>query len=330
MQKQAAAAIPLLERAVHLEPQNPKALYGLGLAYLNCRHLPQAAAAFRRATLLQPDYLHAHFNLAVVYDLQGMALAAIESYRTASLIDPKLADAHDRLGELLTDQGNIADAVISYRAAAAASPGTTMSRLNEGRVLLLEENFAAAREVFRRTVAIDPASSKAIELLGFIAANTGRFAEAVEYFGHAIAVNPRQIVTYLSLVAAKKITADDAALVDRMTELSRDRMLSDPERVMIHFALGKAMDDLGDYAEAMRNFDAANRIRSPQLVFDRQHLARQIDRAIATFTQVRFASIATWRSRIIGQYSFWECQGRELRWSNRSSPAIRMLPAAVN
>ena len=32
-------------------------------------------------------------------------------------------------------------------------------------------------------------------------------------------------------------------------------------RASVHFGLGKAFDDLGDYAEAMRQYDAANRLR---------------------------------------------------------------------
>ena len=289
VQDQSAAAIPLFHKALRLEPSNPKAHYGLGLACLNCRHLPEAAAAFRQATLLEPGYVQAHFNLAIACDLQGHAHAAIDSYRAATVHAPNLVEAHDRMGELLTDQGKIPEAIESYRAAAAASPGTTTGRLNEGRVLLLQEDFAAAKEVFRRTVALDPTCAKAFELLGFIDSSNGGFDTAVGFFDQALAVDPRQIVTYLSLVAAKKITQDDAALVGRMAALSQDRMLSDPERVMLHFALGKAMDDLRDYGEAMRNFDAANRIRSPQLQFDRRHLAQRIDRMIATFTADAFA-----------------------------------------
>lgn len=284
LQNQPMVAIPLLQQAVQLEPGNAKAHYSLGLACLNCRLLPQAVASFRQATALQPNYVHAHFSLAIALDLLGLPGAAIESYRSATVHAPNLAEAHDRLAELLVEQGRIAEAIESYRAAIAASPDTTLARLNEARLMLVEQNFAAAKEALRRTVALDPACSKAMEMLGAIAAGNGEFDEAVGYFSQAVAMNPQQIISYLSLANSKKVTKDDAELLDRMTGLLQDNTLSDPERVIIHFALGKAMDDLRDYAEAMRHFDAANRIRSPQMILDRRSLAQRIDRMITTFT----------------------------------------------
>ncbi len=288
-QDQAAAAIPLLEKAVQLDPDNATAHYNLGVAYLTCRSLPQAAASLQRATELRPDFVQAHFNLAIAFDSQGLAGPAIESYRATIVHAPDRAEAHNRLGELLVGQARIAEAAASFRAAADCCPGTTLARLNEARLHTIEGNLVAARQALHAVVALDPGCSKAMELLGVIATTAGEFDEAVAQFSQAIAVNPQQIISYLSLVNAKKITSEDAALLDRMRALLQDRTQSDPQRVLLHFGLGKAMDDLRDYAGAMRHFDAANRIRSPLLVFDRWQLTRQVERMIATFTAGSFA-----------------------------------------
>jgi tetratricopeptide (TPR) repeat protein len=290
-QSRSAAAIPVFERAVRLDPDNPEAHYGLGVACLAHGALPQAQAGFHQATILRPDYTQAHFNLATIFDLQGMAGAASESYRAALAhtpnvpeADDKLAQARDRLAELLFSEGHGTEAAEVYRAVMAASPDTTRARLSEARVFTIEEDWVAASAALRRVVAHDPSCGPAFEQLGAISAADGKIDEALGYFRQAVAVSPHHTTAWLSLVSARKITADDAGLIDRIKALLRSRTLTDPGRVQLQFALGKAMEDLGDYAEAMRHFDVANRIRSPRLQFDRAHLARHVERMITTFT----------------------------------------------
>ena len=55
-------------------------------------------------------------------------------------------------------------------------------------------------------------------------------------------------------------------------------------RTNVHFALGKAYDDLGDYAEAMRHYEEANRLRAMSARLDRPALVAKYDSIIAGFT----------------------------------------------
>ncbi len=61
-------------------------------------------------------------------------------------------------------------------------------------------------------------------------------------------------------------------------------------RINVHFALGKAYDDLGDYAEAMRHYEEANRLRAMSVRLDRAALAAKYDSLIAGFTAEALAS----------------------------------------
>jgi tetratricopeptide (TPR) repeat protein len=295
-QSQSAAAIPLFEAAVRLSPDNAEAHYGLGVAWLACRLLPQAQASFHQATVLRPNYAPAHFNLALTLDLQGFAEPAIERYRAALAHAPtdaeardKLAFAHDRLADLLLGAGREAEAAESHRAVIATSPGTTLARLSEARLFMIEQDWTAATAAARRAVDFHPTCGPALELLGAVSAITGDAAEALACFRQAVAVDPRYATAWLSLVSVRKITRDDAALIDQIEAVLRDQTLTDPERVTLHFALGKSMDDLGDYAAAMRHFDLANRLRGKGLRYDRQQLERHVDRTAATFTRCFFA-----------------------------------------
>jgi hypothetical protein len=56
------------------------------------------------------------------------------------------------------------------------------------------------------------------------------------------------------------------------------------QRLQLHLAIGKAADDLGDYALAMRHFDAADGVRRGFVPFDSAAFSVEIDRLIARCT----------------------------------------------
>ncbi len=62
---------------------------------------------------------------------------------------------------------------------------------------------------------------------------------------------------------------------------------------MLNFALGKAHDDLGEYAKAIDYFDAGNRLEHARQPFDRDGISAALDQLIGTFTPAFFARHAS-------------------------------------
>jgi Sulfotransferase family len=72
-------------------------------------------------------------------------------------------------------------------------------------------------------------------------------------------------------------------LIDHMRDLAEQPGLDAASRIAVRFGLGKAFDDLGEYAEAMRHYDAGNQLRATWERLDRAGLAAQMDSTIALF-----------------------------------------------
>ena len=53
-------------------------------------------------------------------------------------------------------------------------------------------------------------------------------------------MQPRAAGAYLGIVGAKKVTAADTTLIERMQTLLEERSLGEEERCSLHYALGKA------------------------------------------------------------------------------------------
>jgi tetratricopeptide (TPR) repeat protein len=290
-----AGAVSLLQEALRLRPRDSALHSDLGLAYLCGHRVAEAIGCFERAVALDATFAIAHFNLACALERQRRTADAVAAYRRAIALAPDLVEAHSRLGNLLHTEGHRDEALACFRGATAASPDSTLGRLNRVKVLL-EEDSAEAETVLRNIISLDPRSSEANRLLGNRLRETGRFEDAVACLDRAIDLDPTQIPAYHDLVHCKKLGDPDRPLITRMLSRLRGNHLGDRERALLHFAIGKSLDDLGAYDEAIGHLDEANRLERLGLFFDREQFAAHIDRLIEIFTAdliARNSAIAT-------------------------------------
>ena len=104
------------------------------------------------------------------------------------------------------------------------------------------------------------------------------FDEAADHLTRAIDGFPQ---AFHDLSIIKRFTETDRPLLDRMRSLAERPGLDVLARVGVRFGLGKAFDDLGDYAEAMRQYEAANGLRGTSERLDRPALVARYDNIIA-------------------------------------------------
>ena len=124
------------------------------------------------------------------------------------------------------------------------------------------------------------------DLLGNLLSEFGRFDEARECFQRAITMAPLLAGCYYDLVRCRPVTSDgdDDGLLQRMQAALATPGLDAAQRLRIHLAIGKAADDLGDYALAMQHFDAADAVRRGSASFDSAAFSIETDRLIARCT----------------------------------------------
>lgn len=89
-----------------------------------------ALPALEKATKLSPDDAEAHSNLGDALKNLGRLDDAVASCRRALEINPDLAEAHSNLGNALQDLGQFEDAVASYRRALEINPNFAKARSN--------------------------------------------------------------------------------------------------------------------------------------------------------------------------------------------------------
>jgi tetratricopeptide (TPR) repeat protein len=156
--------------------------------------------------------------------------------------------------------------------------------------LRLDGASRQAEALLRQAIALDPASDRLHKVLGDVLALDGHFDEAIVAFDRALDLNPREVSAHHAAVYAKRCTEADRPRLDRMRAALDSTGIGDSHRVFLHFAIGKVLDDLAEYREAMRHFDQANAIKRRTARFDGPELAEHVDRLVARYTPDFFAA----------------------------------------
>jgi tetratricopeptide (TPR) repeat protein len=283
----ADAIAPLCDAAL-LQPSSAIIQHDLGLACLEVGRVPEAIAALQRAVASSPSYADAHFRLGIALEKVGNLGGAIAAYDRAAALLPSLTEAWFRGGALVHTLGHRDEAIMRFRRASASGGNSSFGRLGKARALLTEDRDEEAERVLRKTLARDPGNAMAHDLLGNLLSEFGRFDEARECFERAIAIAPLLAGSYYDLVRCRRVTNEDASgdngLVTKMENALATPGLEAAQRLRLHLAMGKAADDLGDHALAMRHFDAADGVRRESLAFDSAQFSLEVDRLIARCT----------------------------------------------
>jgi len=273
-----------LRDAALLQPSNPIIQHDLGLACLEVGRVPEAIAALQRAVAGDPRYSDAYFRLGIALEKLGNVGGAIVAYDRATQLFPSLTEAWFRAGALVHTLGRRDEAIACFRRAAATGGKTSLGRLGKARALLTADRNQEAELVLRQTIALDPGNAMAHDLLGNLLSEFGRFDDARECFQRTIAIAPLLAGSYYDLVRCRPVTSDDDGLLRRMEAALDTPGLEAPQRLRLHLAIGKAAEDLGDYALAMLHFDAADAVRRGCKPFDSAAFSIEIDRLIARCT----------------------------------------------
>ncbi len=215
----------------------------------------EAISAFREAARLDPDDADAHFNLGVAQFRRGeLAEAAMSLERTLDL-RPGFSKALRPLAHALEHLGRERAAGAAYRRLSRVADDPIERRLCMVKALILEGSFEEAEKEARRVVAFAPAHAGARSVLGDLLLEKGRFEEAQTHLIQAFDAYPS---VFQRLASSKKMTEVDRPLVERAKRMVERPDIDPVQRGTLHFGLGKALDDLGDVAAAMRHYEMGN------------------------------------------------------------------------
>jgi tetratricopeptide (TPR) repeat protein len=284
------------ERALVRSPAAAEVHGNLGHALREMGQLEAAHAAYRRALELRPESAEAHNNLGnALLDL-GRFEQAAESYRRAIERNPGSPKAHSNLGSVLRELGRLEESEASFERALALEPSSADILTNLATVQRLLARGEEADAKLRRALELDPGAVAAIVARADLAADRGEFEVAETLYRDAFARDSNSAAAWAGIAATRRMTPADAPWLAQAEELAR-RPRRPRDDVALHFAMGKYLDDVGEYDQAFASYHKANeRVKTYRPAHDRQQLAE-------TFEFVRQLYDADWIRAARGQAS---------------------------
>jgi tetratricopeptide (TPR) repeat protein len=152
----AAASIPLFNRAVELDPQHKQAWNDLGLAYLRTGKPDPAAAAFQKELLINPADEHANDYLGLALQRQDKDAEAAAAFRKQIEMNPLDAAAHAALGEILLAEHQYPQSAEELDKATILSPENAELHVSLGRAYLNSGDQPKAIAAFEKAAALSP------------------------------------------------------------------------------------------------------------------------------------------------------------------------------
>ena len=245
----------------------------------------------------------------------GDPVEAERLLRQRSLEAPADVAVLAKLADIVAEQGRTVEAALLLRRILAVAPAHHGIRLSLARLHQQMAEFAVAlteleslpgairqsfevtaleaallgqigrhdRELalYERLVEEEPANGSLWMSYGNALKTVGRTDEAVAAMRAAIKARPTYGEAYWSLANLKTVRFDDRD-ISAMRKALRSKL--DPsDAPHFNFALGKALEDRGRFAESFRHYDAGNRIRHAQIPPELLTVTARVNAAVQCF-----------------------------------------------
>ncbi len=238
-------------------PEDAAALQLLGETLGLLSRSAEAEAVLRHALDLEPAFDGARFTLASVLFQQQKATDALPHLERLLARDPADPAYRNLFAACLSLVGDLGEVDRLYRGLLADFPDQPRIWLNHGHALRTVGRFEAAVEAYRRCIALAPGLGDA----------------------------------YWSLANLKLASFSDQEVAAIGEQLAR-RDVPKADRLHLHYALGKALEDRRDYAGSFEHYAAGAKLQRQQVRYSADKTTEDLNKARALLTPAFFAARA--------------------------------------
>lgn len=251
--------------------------------------LPTAEAALRQRLSAQPRDVAAIRMMAELAGRIGRYRDAEALLQRALELAPGFAAARANLATVLYKQNRFADAVTALDAVLAADAANAGDLNLRAAALGRIGEYEESRRIYRELLDSFPDHAKLWMSYGHILKTLGEQAEAINAYRHCIAAEPTLGEAWWSLANLKTVRFDDADVAAMQASLA-EAEIGQEDRLHLHFALAKALEERGQAEAAFTHYARGNALRSTELQHDPDAVSDQVDAVIETFTPAFLAA----------------------------------------
>jgi tetratricopeptide (TPR) repeat protein len=175
----------------------------------------------------------------------------------------------------------------------ALEPGNPRYRTLQAAALSLLGRVDSALTIHEALVKEFPRHEQAWLNYGHTLRAVGRQREAVDAYHKCLEIAPAFGDAWLSLANLKTVRFTDEDVAAIRAQLAREELRHD-DRSQLEFALGKALEDAGDFAASFGHYARGNALRREVVYYQGESVTLHVERTRALYTREFFGARAGW------------------------------------
>jgi tetratricopeptide (TPR) repeat protein len=277
-------AIVEYEHAIEARENYAEAYNNMGIALREMQRFEESELSFRRAVDIRPSYVEATNNLANLLIFQKRYEDALRLLGDLLKLHPNEPKTLTNVARTQLMRGSIQQAERAVKAILAENPDHLEALVLYGQICHDLDRFDAAIDHLEHALAMSPNDIDALNHYGIVLKSVGRLDDAHKAFIKALELQPRALGTYSNIGDLEKFTKDNP-LFKAMTQIIEKAKEPEDERFMaLHFALGKAYDDVGEGDKAFEHYSIGTRLKRAQLKYEEPEVFKFFDEIRGIFS----------------------------------------------
>ncbi len=282
-------AVAAFQQSLERNANSPETWAGLGNAYFALSANEQAVAAYQRALQLNATLAEVWRALAstlLTLEQPRLALSAIDNAERefARLGHATMLPVVLTRGNVLMALGNLEEALQCFEQVVKEAPEFAHGYVSLGNICREMVQPERAQIHYLRAIELDPNGAEGHYALGLLQQDQGALDEARVSLRKALACDSRHGKAHRLLASLIRYDSNDAHL-SNMREILGDIGLAKEQRKRLCFALGKALEDCGQYDDAFEHICQANRLHRESIRYSIEHDEQHIESIAEVFSE---------------------------------------------
>ncbi len=245
---------------------------------LRAEQMAIAEALLRERLKAQPTDVAAIRMFAEVAARLGRFEAAANLLVRCLELSPGFHEARRAYAQVLVRHERPAEALIEADRLIELDARNPNYIILKASILVRLGQQAAAIDLYADLLRDHPLQPMTWMSYGHALKTVGRAADGIDAYRRALDLAPHLGEVWWSLANLKTYRFSEHDIATMRTQLRRPD-LSDDDRLHLHFALGKALEDAGEFAGAFEDYASGNSIRKAQLRYLRNDISGQAARS---------------------------------------------------
>lgn len=283
--KDREGAIAYYRKVLDVAPTYLESISNLGAVLCELDRPEEALEVLTGGLRLNPNYAELHCNIANAFLLLEQLDKARFGFERALALRPNYLEAYQGLARLQQESGHLSEAEAMAQKALALNPAKPELYSLLGGIHLELGRADQSAQDYARALELDPKLVSAHLGKGQMLMEQGQMEEAEASFRHALELDADNLAARLSLAQVKKVKEGDDNLAALLTAAEKLDSMPETRALSLHFALGKAHDDLKHYDEAFAHYQAGCALKRKRLNYSADNTDLVVDNIAALFSK---------------------------------------------